>query len=182
MWDRIKNLLMQLLIITPLNLTIGIIGVGAYSPILLLIFGSSSGDNGANSSPSEGGSLIFGFLLMLVILFWLSKLVLTIRGKKVSFEYWDDDFKIELVHEYENIYSWRKIKGGWTVGTTFIVFFYMIISPLQLILQPITLLMAIVSLFVKRIFSYYKTMNLDGLSLSFLQGILHFFLGFVILV
>lgn len=71
-------------------------------------------------------------------------------------------------------------KGGWTKVTKGIVFVYLIISPIFIVTQFITVVFAFIGLGKNKIFSYYGPISFDGLSNITLQKILHFLFGFVV--
>lgn len=161
---KIKNLLMQWFVLTPLTAIQSAGGCG-----IILFF---------TDSASSGISMI---IIMLIVCFLLSKLILKIKGKEVNDTYWDSDFEYELNHESGNRYSLKQTKGGWTTTTKFTVFLYMLISPITVFLQLIANIFVVVAFFNKRIASWYGAIDYDTLSHPILQRIIHFLFSIVIL-
>ena len=118
---KIKNLLMQWFVLTPLTLLQSACGWAIVSWILMI----------ANDEPAPGSIFLplvaFGFGLL------ISKLILKIKGKEVEYTYYDDEFEFEIKHDYGDKYSVHKTKGGWTSETKFIVWVYTFISLLLVI-------------------------------------------------
>ena len=161
---KIKNLLMQWFILTPLTAIQSAAGWGIISFFM--------------DTASSGISMI---IIMLIVCFLLSKLILKIKGKQVDSTYWDSDFEYELNHEYGDKYSLKRTKGGWTTTTKFSVFLYMLISPITIFLQLISNVFAVVAFFKKRIASWYGAIDYDTFSHPILQEIIHFLFSIVIL-
>lgn len=172
---KIKNLLMQWIVMTPLSLFQTVSGWG-----IIMCF--TAPDFQEEMMGMMGGVGIFIMPLMIVgICFLLSKVLLKIKGKAVEYTYWESNFEYELTHEYDNKYSARKTKGGWTSGTKLIVWVYVVLSPITFFLQLVANIFALISLFNKRIASWYGGIDYDTLGNPKLQNILHFLFNFVIL-
>lgn len=166
---KIKNLLMQWFVLTPLTLLQSACGWAIVSWILMI----------ANDDPAPG-SIFLPFLAFGVGLL-ISKLILKIKGKEVEYTYYDDEFEYEIKHDYGDKYSIHRTKGGWTSETKFIVWVYTFMSPITILLQIVANIFAVVAFFKNRIASWYGRINYDTLSHPVLQNILHFLLSIVIL-
>lgn len=170
---KIKNLLMQFVIFTPLTLLSTVMSLG-----VILSFMDPQSDMGEMMG---GIGFIVVPLMAFGICFFIAKLMLRIKGKTVEYQYYDNNFEYEVRHEYGDTYSLNKTKGGLTTGTTFIVWFYLLLSPVLFFLQLISNLFAIVALFTDRVASWYGGIDYDELDFPFVQKILHFLFNFVIL-
>lgn len=171
---KIKNLLMQWFILTPLAFVNTICGSMILYTIIMIFTGSEG--------PS---SFVTNMIVFSIIGFGagclVSKLILKIKGKEVEYTYWDSEFEYEIKHEYGDKYRIDKTKGGWTQGNKAIVWLYMLISPINILLQLIADIFAVVAFFNKRIASWYGAINYDTFDHPWLQKIVHFLFNFVIL-
>lgn len=171
---KIKNILMQWIVLTPLTAISSVLAWG-----LIVMF---TGPEGEDLMTSMGGvGFIMVPFLVISICLGISKLLLKIKGNAVEYEYYDSDYEFELRHEYGDKYSVHQTKGGWSVGTKFIVWIYLLMSPIIFFLQLIANVFALVSFFNKRIASWYGGIDYDSLSFPIVQNILHFLFNFVIL-
>lgn len=172
---KIKNLLVQWLIMTPLSLIQTVFGIG-----IIMCF--TNAEFQEEMMGSMGGVGIFIMPLMIIgICFLISKLLLRIKGKAVDYTYWDSNFEYELENDYGDHYTARKTKGGWTTGTKLIVWAYVAMSPVTFFLQLVSNVFALIAFFNKRIASWYGGINYDTLDNPKLQNVLHFLFNFVIL-
>lgn len=174
---KIKNLLMQMFIISPLTTIMGVCTFCVVMPFLSI--GVSIWEE------MNVGAVIFMIILMFALAIGISKILLKIKGKAVEVTYWDSNFEYEVRHEYDNQYSLHKTKGGLTTSTKFSVILYAICAPILIVTRFIAIIFAFVSLGRNsRIFSYYGGINYydAGLKLIPLQKMLHFLFDFVIIL
>lgn len=165
---KIKNLLMQWFVLTPLTVIQSLCGLGIISWILLI----------GQDNPAPGG--IFLPIVAFGVDFLISKLILKIKGKEVDYTYWDSNFEWEVKETWDSV-RLEKTRGGWTSETKFIVWVYTFISPVTILLQIVANIFAVVAFFKNRIASWYGRIDYDTLSHPILQRILHFLFGIVIL-
>lgn len=172
---KIKNVLMQWIVMTPLTLIATIMSLG-----LIIMFTDES--SMANFSDSMGGVGFIVIPLMCIgICFVISKILLRIKGKAVEYTYYENDKEYEITHDHGDYYTVRQTKGGWTTGTKLIVWAYVALSPLLFIMQIISNIFALVSLFNNRIASWYGAIDYDDLENPAIQKVLHFLFNFVVL-
>lgn len=172
---KFKNLLMNWFVLTPLTLIHSACGI----MILLIIFDSATRDELMDSMAGIG---IFVMpLIVFGICFAISKLILKVRGKTVEDTYFDDTYEYEIVNDYDDHFSVRQTRGGWTTTTRGIVWLYIIISPVTFVFQLVYNFFAFVALFTKRIASWYGGINYDSFDHPFLQRVLHLLFGIVAL-
>lgn len=167
---------MQIFIISPLTLIMGVCAFMVFVPFLPI--GEATREN------LNGGALIFTVVLVAAIAIVISKILLKIKGKAIETTYWEENFEFELRHDYGDNYSWHKTKGGWTTNTKIIVFIYALFSPVLILTRLVAVFFAFVSLNKKsRIFSYYGPINYSAAKLKMipLQKALHFLFDIVII-
>lgn len=167
---RVKNLLMQLFVISPLTTIMGICVIGVTMPLW-----PDNQDMGLNG-------LLFS-LIFFAVAVGISKLLLKIKGKTTETTYWDDRFEYELRDEGSS-YALKKTRGGWTTSTKLGVFVYAIFAPVLIITRIVAIVFAFASLKKgSRFFSYYGPINYSeaGLNHVFWQKIMHFLFDVVIL-
>jgi len=171
---KIKNLLMQWLILTPLTFLTSMLSIA----IALLVISPA----GSGADEVDPFALIIGVIIILGILLALCKLLLRIKGRATVYDYWDSEFVYELhKNTYNNNYTPIRVKGGWTSRTKMIVWVYFIMSPTLIFLQLIANIFAFISLFSKRIASWYGGIDYGSLSAPVVQNVIHFLFSFVIL-
>lgn len=163
---KIKNFIMHL-IISPLLIISGIFMVAFLGMIV--------------SCETMSGEVNYFVSLVLFpgIGFGTCYLALKLKGKQVDTTEW-------VTPEYEINYTTRtlkQVKGGWTKTAAPIVTFYFLISPIFIVTQVIALILSFISLFSKRIFSCYCSLNLNELNLKArpLQKILFFLFDIIII-
>lgn len=172
---KFKNLLMQWFILTPLTLVHSMCGI----MLILLVLDAETREE---LMGSMGGVGIFVMPLLIIgICFVVSKVILKVRGKTVEDSYFDDQYEYEIVNDYDDHFSVRQTRGGWTTSTRGIVWLYMIISPATFVFQLVHNLFAFIALFTKRIASWYGGINYETFDHPFLQKVLHLFFGIVAL-
>lgn len=178
---KIKNLLMQLFILTPLSLIQSFLGF----MIILTPIAAYQQCSSESLEPSDLSGLYMLFMawIFLFVLFIVCKIILRIKGHAVEYEYWDEEFVFSADYDVEKhkIYNVRKEKGGWTTANTPIVFLMVFISPVAFLFQLIALLFAFIGLGNNRIFSYYGQAPYQYCKVPILQAILHFLFNFVVI-
>ena len=166
------NLLIHWLVLTPLT------AISSCAAICLIVFLADFG----NSMESLG---LFGMLFMAIlcfgVCFLIAKVVLRLKGKTVSYTYYDDTFEYELRRRYDDSYDVVKTRGGWTSSTTGIVWLYLFFSPVLFLFQLVANFFAFLTFFKPRIVSFYGELDCSMLPAPTLQSIIHFFFNFIIL-
>lgn len=188
---KVRNILMQLFVLLPLTGILLLLWYNIINPIIEV--------------PKGGLWDILVPILWFIALIFISMIVTQLKGHEIAGDYWEKDFRYKRSTEYGTVYdneeheydpdiedwelrdhstseSWKKTKGGWTTYIRPITILCIIFSPILVFFQVISLLIAIFSNPYKgRLFSWYGDVNWDYCNCKFLQKLLHFFFGFVIL-
>ena len=171
---------MQWFIMTPITLVQSVCALAILS--LFNILDPELRDEMLNMGGGTG-IIMFPIIigLMISICLFLAKLLVRIKGKNPEYTYYDKNYEYEIYNDYSDHLAVRKTKGGWTTVTKGFVWFYVIFSPIIFILQLISNFFAFISLFSKRISSWYGIINYDSFDHPLIQKVLHFLFNIVIL-
>lgn len=169
---KIKNLLMQWFILTPLAFFISGLPISLLLEARAAFLGEPT-----NILPMN---LIIFIPIMVAIVVLLVKIYLRIKGQTVEGWFFDNNYEYEVRHDYGSKYSLHKTRGGWTLGTKGIVIRYVIISPIVIVLQLLADAFALLTILSRHLISWYGVIDYDMLDYPTLQKVIHTLFGFVV--
>lgn len=170
---KIKNLLMHWFILTPI--------AAVDSLLAFALISSLTNENSDLFTMGDGTALFIVPALVVAACFALTKIYLKLRGASIDFEYYDNNYEFEVARDYSGNLWYRQTRGGWSHQYKIIVWIALLFSPVIIVFQLVADIFAFIALFIRPMFSWYGVVDYDELSFSFLQRILHFLFGIIIL-
>lgn len=169
---KIKNLIVQLIVLTPLSIIHSVL----FWAMFVFLYTYEEHKNEV-----ELINVVFAIILIIVFMLIISKIITWLKGHEIDDYYWDKDFEYEIYFDTSgHVNDIKQTKGGWTHFIPPIVYLHLILSPINIALQLISLIFAIVSLFSRHILSYYGALDYDECAVIPIQIFLHYCFNFII--